>query len=79
MEIASSAYALLATINNGYNFKFKKEIFWIHGVIVSALDFYPGDQGSIPRQVEIFINLKCSFRMGPWEDFTREGLLPTMC
>ena len=23
--------------------------------------------GSIPRQVEMFINLKCSFRMRPWE------------
>ena len=39
----------------------------IRGVMVSALDFYPGDRGSIPCQVEMFINLKCSFRMRPWE------------
>ena len=39
----------------------------IRGVMVSALDFCPGDRGSIPRQVEMFINLKFSFRMRPWE------------
>ena len=49
---------------------------WVRGVKVSALDFCPGDRGSIPRLVEMFINLKCSFRMRPWEVSTREGLLP---
>ena len=33
--------------------------------MVISLDFYPGDRGSIPRQVEMFVNLKCSFRMRP--------------
>ena len=28
---------------------------WIRGVMVSALDLCPGDRGSIPRQVEMFI------------------------
>ena len=43
----------------------------IRGVMVSALDFYPGDRGSIPRQVEMFIkNVKCSFRMRLWESHT---------
>ena len=37
------------------------------GVKVSALDLCPGDRGSIPRVVKMFINLKCSFRMRPWE------------
>ena len=43
---------------------------WIHGVMVSALDFYPRDRGSIHLQVEMFINLKCR------KVSTREGLLP---
>ena len=45
----------------------------IHGVMVSAMDFYPGDRGSIPRQVEMFINLKYSFRMRLWESFHASG------
>ena len=40
---------------------------WIRGVMVSTLDFYLGNRCLIPRQVEKFINLKCSFRMRPWE------------
>ena len=48
-------------------------------LMVSALDFYPGDQGSIPHQVEMFINLKCSFRMRPSEVSMRVGLLPLRC
>ena len=45
----------------------------IRGVMVSALDYKLSvrykhfDLDSIPRQVEMFINLKCSFRMRPWE------------
>ena len=43
------------------------------GVMVSALDYYPGDQGLIPCQVKMFINLKCSFRMTPWESLHTSG------
>ena len=35
--------------------------------MVSALDFYAGERVSIPRQVEMFINLTCSNRMRPSE------------
>ena len=42
-------------------------LLWIRGVKVSALDLCPGDRGSIPRVVKMFINSKCSFRMRPWE------------
>ena len=38
-----------------------------------ALDFCSSDRGSIPRQVEMFINLKCSFRMRPWESLHQCG------
>ena len=58
---------------------------WLRGVTVTAMNFYPGDRGSIHRQVEMFINLKCSFRrLDLGKVSTREGLLPrgtaaTMC
>ena len=44
-----------------FGFFIRRRFQWIRVLMVSALDFYPGEQ------IEMFINFKCSFRMRPLE------------
>ena len=39
------------------------QILSVNGAMVNALVYYRGGQSSIPRQDEIFINLKCSLTL----------------